>query len=115
MDRWQYLLVLGSCLLVTAPLEIFGAGVYRQLRRTALAILPVAAVFIVWDAIAIAADIWTYNPQFVSGIELPFEFPVEELLFFLVVPLCGLLTYNAVSTILGVLQRFRARTNEVKR
>ena len=30
MDRWQYLIVLGACLLITAPLEIFGAGVYRQ-------------------------------------------------------------------------------------
>ncbi|MDT5222550.1 MAG: hypothetical protein QOF15_4655, partial [Mycobacterium sp.] len=28
-DRWQYLIVLGLCLAITAPLEIFGPGVYR--------------------------------------------------------------------------------------
>jgi lycopene cyclase domain-containing protein len=58
MDRYQYLFVLGACLVITAPLELFGSGVYRRARRAAAAILPVAAVFVVWDLIAIAADIW---------------------------------------------------------
>ena len=103
MDRWQYLIVLGACLLITAPLEIFGKGVYRQARRAAFAVLPVAAVFVVWDAVAIAAHIWTYNPKYVTGIELPAAIPLEELLFFIVIPLCGLFTYNAVDTILTYL------------
>ena len=108
MDRWQYLIVLAACLLITAPLEMFGAGVYRQAWRAAGAVLPVAAVFIVWDAVAIAAHVWTYNPQFVTGFELPGRIPIEELLFFVVIPLCGLLTYNAVDTILTRLQRMRS-------
>ena len=54
MDRWQYLIVLGACLLITAPLELFGSGVYRQSRRAAAAVLPVAVVFLIWDAIAVA-------------------------------------------------------------
>ncbi len=29
MDRWQYLIVLAACLAITAPLEVFGAGVYK--------------------------------------------------------------------------------------
>ena len=37
--------------------------------------LPVAAVFLVWDAVAIAAHVWTYNPRFVTGIELPGRHP----------------------------------------
>jgi lycopene cyclase domain-containing protein len=110
MDRWQYLFVLAACLAITAPLEFFGAGVYRQAWRAAGAVLPVAVVFIVWDALAIAAHVWTYNPQFVSGIELPGSLPIEEILFFVVIPLCGLLTYSAVDSILALLQRVRART-----
>ena len=100
MDRWQYLLVLGGCLLITAPLEFLGPGVYRQPRRTLLSLLPVWLVFAVWDVVAIAGNVWTYNPRYVSGIELPLGFPIEEALFFLVIPLCGLLTYNAVTGIL---------------
>jgi lycopene cyclase domain-containing protein len=113
MDRWQYLIVLGACLLITAPLEVFGDGVYRQVRRAAFAVLPVAAVFLVWDAVAIAAHIWTYNPKYVTGLELPGHIPIEELLFFIVIPLCGLFTYNAVDTILTYLRRkSRARSEQ---
>ena len=112
MDRWQYLIVLAACLLITAPLEMLGPGVYRQAWRAAGAVLPVAAVFVVWDAVAIAAHVWTYNPQFVTGFELPFHIPIEELLFFIVIPLCGLLTYNAVDTILTYVQKLRARPEQ---
>ena len=65
------------------------------------AVLPVAAVFVVWDAWRSPADVWTYNPRYVTGLELPGALPLEELLFFLVIPLCGLLTYAAVEAILS--------------
>ena len=55
MDRWQYLIVLAACLAITLPLEIFGDGVYRQPWRVVRAVLPVAAVFLVWDEVAIGA------------------------------------------------------------
>ena len=55
MDSWQYLFVLAACLAITAPLEILGTGVYRHAWRTAGAVLPVAAAFVLWDAVAIAA------------------------------------------------------------
>lgn len=99
-DRWQYLIVLGLCLAITAPLEMFGSGVYRQARRVVYAVAPVAAVFLVWDAVAIAASMWTYNGDYITGLAVPPHVPIEEVLFFVVIPLCGLLTYNAVSTIL---------------
>lgn len=113
MDHWQYLFVLAACLAITAPLELFGAGVYRQTWRAAGAVLPVAAVFVVWDAVAIAAHVWTYNPRFVTGIELPGSMPIEELLFFVVIPLCGLLTYNAVDAILERLRRLTSKAGRL--
>ncbi|BCO37889.1 lycopene cyclase domain-containing protein [Mycobacterium heckeshornense] len=110
MDRWQYVVVLGCCLALTAPLEIFGAGVYRQPRRMLAAVLPVAAAFVAWDLAAIAAHVWTYSPRFTTGVVLPGRIPIEEVLFFVVIPLCGLLTYNAVGAILGRLRRIRTRS-----
>lgn len=107
MDRWQYLLLLGGCVLITLPLEIFGDGVYRQTRRLLISMAPVVLVFLIWDAIAIASDVWHYNPRYISGINVPFM-PLEEFLFFIVIPLCGLLTYSAVSSILGMMRKVRA-------
>jgi lycopene cyclase domain-containing protein len=112
VDRWQYLLVLVACLALTAPLEFFGRGVYRQAWRLVRAVLPVAAVFVGWDAIAIAGHVWSYNPRYVTGIELPFAIPLEELLFFVVIPICALLTYSAVS---AILRRRRHTTSRVLR
>jgi lycopene cyclase domain-containing protein len=99
-DRWQYLIVLGLCLAVTAPLELFSPGVYRQPRRLLRAVAPAAVAFLVWDAIAIAAHMWTYNRRYVTGVGIGFQIPLEEVLFFVVIPLCALLTYNAVNAIL---------------
>lgn len=104
-DHCQYLLVLAACLAITAPLELFGAGVYRQPWRTIRAVLPVALVFLIWDAVAISADVWTYNPRYLTGVTIGFGIPLEELLFFIVIPLCGLLTYNAVTAMLKRIKR----------
>jgi lycopene cyclase domain-containing protein len=114
MDRWQYLLILGGCVLITLPLEFFGDGIYRQPVRLLRALTPVLAAFLVWDAIAIALRIWHYNPKYVSGINVPFM-PLEELLFFVVIPLCALLTYSAVNAVLGILRRLRDKTVERSR
>ena len=104
-DRWQYLIVLAACLAITAPLEMFGAGVYRQPWRAVKSVLPVAVVFLVWDEVAIAAHAWTYSRRYITGLQIPVRVPIEEVLFFLVIPLCALLTYNAVTAILDRVNR----------
>lgn len=101
MDHYQYLLLMAGCLAVTAPLELLGARVYRQPARLARAVPPVAAAFLAWDAVAIAAGVWTYDPRYVTGLRLPMRIPVEELVFFLVVPTCGILTYSCVRALLA--------------
>lgn len=106
MDRWQYLIVLAGCLAITLPLEVFGDGVYRRLRRTMRAVLPIAAVFLLWDEAAIGAHVWSFNCAYIVGLLVPFQVPIEEVLFFVVIPLCGVLTYNAVS---AILERFNHR------
>lgn len=101
MDRWQYLAVMVACLLLTAPLEYAGAGVYRRPRRLLGALLPVAAVFLCWDAIAAAARVWWYNPAYLTGAHL-LGLPIEEWVFFLVIPVCGVLTFEAVGRLLPI-------------
>ena len=97
LDRYQYLLLLAACLAVTLPLElVLGARVWRRPRRLLFALVPTVLVFVVWDVVAIARDHWTYE-----GMRLPSRGnPVEELAFFLVIPICGLLTLEAVRSIL---------------
>jgi lycopene cyclase domain-containing protein len=98
---------MAACVLVTLPLElIVGARVWRSPRRLAVALAPAFALFVGWDLWASATGTWSFNPRYVVGLELPGGMPVEELVFFVVVPVCALLTLEAVRILVGE----RART-----
>jgi lycopene cyclase domain-containing protein len=115
VDRWHYLLVLAGCLVVTLPLELTGSRVWRRPVRLARAVLPAAAVFLAWDTVAIAAGVWGYNPRYLTGVMLPLSVPLEELLFFLVIPICAILTFETVQRMLGLLARRRRPTVQPER
>lgn len=110
MDQYQYLLLMGACLLLTLPLElVLGARVWRRPRRLVLALVPIVVVYSIWDVVAIARGTWDYSERFTSGVLLPFDMPLEELVFFVVIPICGLLTFEGVGAVLDRLQRLRER------
>lgn len=93
-----YLAILGACVLGTLPLELMlGVRVYRRWRRLLLTLVPVVIVFGGWDVLAIRARVWHYDAARLVGVTLPGRLPLEELLFFLVVPTCAVLTFEAVS------------------
>lgn len=100
MRSFQYLIVLGLCLVATLPLElVLGARVWRRPRRLAKALLPPFVVFLAWDLWAAAAGQWWFNPTLTTDVRLPYGVPVDEALFFVVVPICGLLTLEAVRSL----------------
>ncbi|HEU5267370.1 MAG TPA: lycopene cyclase domain-containing protein [Jatrophihabitans sp.] len=96
MRHATYLLLLLGCLVATLPLELLGTRVYPRWPRLLASVLPVAVVFAVWDAFAIRAGWWRYDPAWLVGLTLPGRLPVEEVLFFLVIPTCAILTLEAV-------------------
>jgi lycopene cyclase domain-containing protein len=97
-----YLGVLVACLLSAAWVDpVFRLGLRRRWRRVAATVVPVAVVFCAWDVAAIAAGHWTYDPAQTVGVTLPGRLPLEELLFFLIVPVCAILGFEAVRTATG--------------
>jgi lycopene cyclase domain-containing protein len=97
---------MAGCAAVTLPLEFaFRARVYRRPRRLARAMaLPVLA-FLAWDAAAIARGTWWFSDRYTTGWRLPLDVPVEEVTFFLVIPVCTLLTFESVTTVLARVRR----------
>ena len=97
MSHLSYLAVLAACLLGTAPLEIvLRTRGYARWRRLLLTLVPTVVIFAGWDVYAIHHHQWTYERHFVTGVFLPGHLPLEEFLFFLVVPTCAVLTLEAV-------------------
>jgi lycopene cyclase domain-containing protein len=102
MGHLTYLSLLVGCLLVTAPLELLlRVRVYARWRRLLLAIVPEFVVFVVWVLYAIAAGHWNYSPTRTLDVRLPGGIPVEEVGFFLVVPVCAVLALEAVRKVTG--------------
>ena len=100
MNHLTYLGVLAFILIGTGWLEVvLRTRVYARWRRLLLTLLPVVAVFVVWDLYAIAAGHWWFDPEQTTGIVFPGGIPIEEILFFIVVPLAALLTLEAVRSV----------------
>lgn len=57
-------------------------------------VLP-ALLYIAWDIFFTAKGVWSFNAQYVTGINI-FNLPVEEVLFFFVVPYCCIFIYECV-------------------
>jgi lycopene cyclase domain-containing protein len=102
VGQLTYLALLVGCLLVTAPLElVLRVRVYARWRRLLLAVLPGFVVFVVWVLYAIAQGHWSYSGTRTLDVRLPGGIPVEEVLFFLVVPICAVLALEAVRRVTG--------------
>jgi len=102
MRQFTYLAVLVGCLACALWLEpVLRVAVLRRWRRLVLTLLPVMAVFVLWDLAAIAAGHWTFDPRQVTGVLLPGDLPLEEVLFFAVVPTCAILGFEAVRAVRG--------------
>ena len=102
MSHLTYLGLLAGCLVVTAPLEpVLRVRVYARWRRLLMALLPELVLFVGWVLYAIAQGHWHYSGRLTLGVRLPGGIPVEEVLFFLVVPLCAVLALEAVHKVTG--------------
>jgi lycopene cyclase domain-containing protein len=102
MGRFAYLAVLGGCLAGALWLEpVLRVNVLRRWRRLLLTLLPVVVIFALWDIAAIAAGHWSFDPAQTTGVRLPGGLPLDELLFFVVVPVCAVLGFEAVRAVLG--------------
>jgi lycopene cyclase domain-containing protein len=97
MGKWGYIAMLVFTIVGSFWLEIaFKVRVLRRVKRSALAIAPIAVLFLLWDALAIRHHDWFFDTHQILGIYGPFSIPLEEYLFFLIIPLAGIMTLEAV-------------------
>ena len=81
-------------------LEIFlKTSVLKRWKRALISILPISFFFLVWDAYAIAQGHWFFDREQILGIYGPFNIPLEEYLFFIIIPMAALFTIEGVTTV----------------
>jgi lycopene cyclase domain-containing protein len=101
LRHWSYVAVLVFCLIGTLPLvRAYRLTVFRRPLRLLAAIVLAAAPFLVWDLWATRAGHWHFDaaqtlPPRIAGL------PLEEIAFFVVVPLASILAFEAVRAVRG--------------
>ena len=102
MAHLAYLGVLAIIVFGAGWLEfVFKARVFTKPLRLLLAIIPVAILLVIWDLYAIARHHWWFDPNRTTGITVGGRLPLEEVLFFIVTPIAGVLTVEAVRSLKG--------------
>ena len=101
----SYAVMLAFVLIGTLPLHrYYHLEVLRRPLRLFVAIVPVAVLFVTWDLVATASGHWYFDPAQTFAVWL-WGLPLEEYAFFVVIPLAGILTFEAVAVV-----RSRRRT-----
>ncbi len=97
MGKWGYLGMLAFTVAGSFWLELaLKVRVLQRIGRALQAIAPIALFFLIWDGLAIAHHDWSFDIHQILGIYGPFNIPLEEYGFFLVVPLAAIMTLEAV-------------------
>jgi lycopene cyclase domain-containing protein len=100
MERWSYIAVLLFVIVGSGWLEIVvRTRVLRRARRLVLAMIPGVVLFMLWDIYAVTEGHWYFNEARILGIYLPGGVPLEELLFFIIIPFASVLTLEAVRSV----------------
>lgn len=71
---------------------------YRNSKSLIISIFLIALMFGAWDILATARGHWTFNPNGVGRLRI-FNLPLEEVLFFIVIPFCCIFTWEAMNYI----------------
>lgn len=92
----EYFLVLAVSL--AAPLILSFSkklDFYKYPVRIITALLLPFLIFFIWDLVVTARGHWSFSPLYTTGFKI-FNLPIEEVLFFIVIPFCGLFTWESV-------------------
>ena len=99
LRHWSYVAMLAFCLAGTLPLAaVYRLRVLHQPGRLLVTIVVAGSPFLAWDLWATRAGQWRFD----AGQTLPWRvagLPLEEVAFFVVIPLASVLTYEAVQAV----------------
>jgi lycopene cyclase domain-containing protein len=95
-DNYTYLLLMVGTILVPLLLS-FEKDVryFKKWKYLFPAIFLTGVFFIIWDVIFTKNSIWSFNPQFLTGIYI-LNLPLEEWLFFIAVPFSCTFIYEVI-------------------
>jgi len=111
-SQYTYFLILAASL--AGPLALsFDKKVafYKQWRYVFQAMIIPALLYIIWDAYFTKLGVWSFNEKYITGMKL-IGLPLEEILFFFIVPYCCIFIYACIRSYYPNLTN-KKRANEI--
>jgi len=99
--HFTYLIILIAS--IAAPISLsFDRKVqyYKNFKYTFPSILVTAIFFWIWDIRFTVNQVWSFNPEYVIGKNIS-GMPIEEWLFFIVIPYCCIFIYEVLKVYLS--------------
>lgn len=99
--KLEYFIVLAVC--ISGPLFLSFSRKLTFYKSTARLIISIGMpffVFVLWDSWATGRGHWGFNPAYITGFKI-FNLPIEEILFFIIIPFCALFTWEVVKYFSG--------------
>ena len=94
--HYTYFLILAASL--AGPLALsFDKKVafYKNWKYLFPAMLIPALLYIAWDIYFTSTGVWSFNETYITGLKL-YNLPIEEVLFFFIVPYCCVFIYACI-------------------
>ncbi len=96
LQKLVYLLLLLTYLIIPVAISFKNKiRLFTRLRYLIPAVLFAGAIFIMWDIRFTEFEIWTYNPEYLTGINL-LNIPVEKWLSLAIIPISGAYIYEGL-------------------
>ncbi len=90
-----YFIILLASGVVPILFSIFGIDFIKNWKNFTISTSIMAVIFLVWDAFFTAQGIWGFTEEYCLGIYF-LKMPIEEWLFFYMIPFCSLFAHFAL-------------------
>lgn len=102
---FEYFVILSVTLIIPLIFSFSSKlSFYRKPLRLILSIGIPFFIFIVWDTIAVSRGHWYFNEKYITGLKI-LNLPLEEILFFIIIPFCGIFSWECVKYFIKNIRR----------
>ncbi|WP_422359322.1 lycopene cyclase domain-containing protein [Reichenbachiella sp.] len=90
----MYFYILMGSVIVPMLYSIFVCDFIIHWKKFFLSTASIAVLFLIWDAFFTSWGVWGFNDDYCLGLYI-LRMPIEEWLFFFIIPFCSLFTHFA--------------------
>ena len=112
MKQYLYLFINVGCIIIPFIFSfLLKHKFYKQWRYFIPANIIIAILFIIWDHIFVEMGVWGFRSDYLTGLFITQNIPLEEGLFFICIPYACVLGYDIRQVIMTIISNTHINSN----